>query len=1144
MKKNGIIRAGYLPVLIKLLLMIKLVIILILSTTFQAFAFNGFSQRRINLNIENQSISSILKSIESKYEYTFFYSDALRLNSIRMNLMAKNATIDHVMEHLLKGTQLHYEKVSKGIVVIISDVAIVAPIPIQGRVFDENGAALAGVSIIEKGTPNGTTTAEDGTFSLSVANVNALLEISSTGFLSQTVSVQDNNYKNIVLLRAANKLDEVVVVGYGQQKKANLTGSVSSVNIADITKGRPITNLSRGLAGLAAGVHVNSANNRPGNDNANILVRGQGTLNNSGPFILIDGVEGNISTVNPEDIETISILKDASSSAIYGSRAANGVILITTKQGRNKPVSFSYNGFFSSESVANTIEPVSNYADYMLLMNEGFTNSGQPKRFSQDMIDKWRSAEGTESEQLQYPNTDWRKAVLRTANATTHNISASGGSEKLSFFSSFRYNNNPGVIEKAGVKRYDFRTNINAKISNWLALGTMLNGSLANLDYGSQNLNALFQYAAGSNPGYVLRSPDGRYGAVSNVEDNAQSNNVLWTMNNTIGEDKIYNASTRFYTVLSPVKGLTINSSFTYRLGMEKRWGKPAFLDRWNFLTNSISTVGAGRTYLNFYDNQTAQQFMDVSATYQKRFLENLDMKVMAGASQEQYRYQSSWGDKQDLIDPSLSVFDGATGPATLSGNKTEWAMRSYFGRLNLGWADKYLAEFNLRSDGSSRFLGKNRWGYFPSASVGWRIDQESFMKPIVDGNLLNSVKIRASYGSLGNNAVGDYEAQSVYGIVAVNPYNLQLITNSANYVLNGVLQPGLAKLAIANAVLTWERTILTDIGVDFGMFNNRLSGVVDYFHKKTVDILIDLPAPLVHGTAALPKQNAGTVLNKGLEISLEWKDQLKTDLSYYVRGNVSFIKNKVLKFKGQDYNIVSNGIIQEGLPIQAQYLRIVDRIVQTPGDLALVQKMIDNNPNAFPQGRPELGDLLYKDLTGDGIINDDDRQAVGHGPNPTLLYGASLGVEFKGFDLAALIQGVSGIKVFYNDEYYTSNVRYGYQINRQIADGRWYPGIETTAKYPRFLDVSNTKNIQPSDMWLVDKSYLKIRNIQLGYTLPRGVLSRAGLKTFRIYGSLENFFTFTNFPGIDPEVTGVPGVTGINYPSMRQVVLGVNLSF
>ena len=1071
--------------------------------------------------LDGGSLKSAFDQIERQTPFRFAYVEKQIENYSKLQLTPGKRTLDALLSDLFLQTKLDYTVKGNMIVVVENPekeiVSILAaPIRISGTIVNENGEPMEGVSIVVKGSSAGTTTNVEGKFALDVPAQNAVLEITRVGYLAKEVIVSSAEPLTIVLQSAKGAMEEVVVVGYGTQRRVNLTGSVSSVNMADVTKGRPVTNLSRGLAGLAAGVYVSAASNRPSSDNASILVRGQGTLNNSAPFVVIDGMEGNISSVNPEDIETISILKDAASSSIYGSRAANGVILITTKKGRSGRVQFNYNGYMSLETVANTIEPVSNYADYMGLVNEGLKNANQRAPFSQASIDVWRQNEG--GDQLLYPNVDWRKEVFRTAKSHMHNISASGGSDKITFFSSFKYSDNPGIIEKAGVTRYDLRTNLEAKIKDWLSLGTNLSGGTSNIGLGSFSLDDLFTYAGASTPGMVLRAPDGRYGAVNNSEDDPQANNVLHRLNNLTGEYKKYNANTRFYGILRPFKGFVINSSFNYRLSTERRWNKPVFIDRWNFLTNTIAINGTGRSSITNVTAQSDQYFMDISGTFEKKFFNDLNMKVMAGASQEQFIYQTNGITRMDLIDPSLEVIDAAIGESSSSGSKYDWAMRSYFGRLNLNWAEKYLAEFNLRTDGSSRFLRDNRWGYFPSVSVGWRINRD--------------IKLRGSYGSLGNNSVGNYDALSVYSL--------------ANYVLNGAVQQGLSKLSIANASLTWEKTVMANIGLDLGLLNNRLAANIDVFNKKTLGILIDLPAPLVHGTSSIPKQNSATVVNNGVELALEWKDKIG-EISYFVKGNLSYIKNKVIKYKGQNYTLIGTGMIKEGLPIQVQYLRVADRIIQTDDDLALVQKIIDNAPidaatglkkNPFAYGTPVKGDLLYKDLNGDGLINDEDRTTFGNGPNPKYLYGFSLGIEFKGFDFSALIQGVSGIKMYYNDLYYNTYVRWGYQINKEIADGRWYDGRTTPATYPRLLDYANTKNSIANTFWLVDKSYLKIRNIQLGYTIPKKIMNRTGINGLRIYGSLENFFTFTKYPGIDPEVSGM------NYPSMKQAVFGINFSF
>jgi TonB-linked SusC/RagA family outer membrane protein len=1005
---------------------------------------------------------------------------------------------------------------------------------ISGIVTDVQGEPVIGANVIEQGTVNGTITGVDGRFVLSVPP-NATIIVSYLGYIEQKIAVGGQSSFTIKLIEDSQNLEEVVVVAYGTQKKVNLSGSVASVNMTELTDSRPITNISNGLAGMAAGVHVTSGSNRPGNDNSSILVRGQGTLNNSAPLVIIDGMEGNINSVNPQDIESLSVLKDAASAAIYGSRAANGVILITTKQGKSGKTKIEYSGYVSFESIGRTMTPVSNYANYMELVNEGYLNSNQPAPFRKETIDLWRANEN--GDQLKYPNTNWIDATFTTSVSTNHTVSLSGGTEKVRFYTAFGYMNDPGVMDNSGFSKYNLRGNLEADMKPWLKVGTNLSGYISNTQPGTDRIDNMFTFGSATTPGMVFRAPDGRYGAMNNLEDDAQSgnNNPLYRLNSIYGKLTKKNTKARIFATLLPFKGFSLTGSYSYENVDEQQEFKPLFLDLWNFQDNTITSKGEGRTSISNKNIKQERNFMDLVARYENSF-NKLDLNVMVAASQEQYGWQWFDASKLDLIDPGLGVINGAVGDATAGGTRVEWAMRSFFGRVNLGWDNKYLLEINMRADASSRFLPDERWGYFPSVSAAWRIDQEEFMASCT--SWLSNLKLRGSYGALGNNAVGG-EDQNLGNYSALSTYG------TSNYILNNALAMGLSQTAIANAALTWETTKISNIGVDFGVINNKLTGTIDGFYKKTDGILIDLPTPAVHGNASIPKQNSAVVINKGIELALGWRDRIG-DFSYSVNGNITWLKNKVTRFKGEEYSLNGAKIIKEGLPINAQYVLLVDRIVQTDEDVAFVQKMIENAPkdeagkqkNPFAAyGKPEKGDLLYKDVNGDGIINDDDRTIVGRGPNPNFTYGLNLTAAYKGFDFSVLFQGVNGIKMVYNDTYFTPTVRLGYQLNQDIVNGRWTEG-RTDATYPRLLQSTNTKNTRNSDLWVQNKSYLKIKNIQLGYTLPKSWLSGIDIERVRIYGSLENFFTFTDYKGLDPEVEK------INYPTMRQAVIGLNVSF
>lgn len=1097
---------------------------------------------RISLSMKNATIEDVLNKIEENSEFYFLYNSKLVNVDRIVNINAKNKSIESVLKDLFKSTDVEYRLDEKQIILskkTESQVGVQKSKKLTGVILDQTGEPIIGANVSVKGTTIGTITDIDGKYTLDVPE-NAIIQISYIGYITQTISSENKSTLDARLVEDTQKLDEVVVVGYATQKKVNLTGSVSAVKMDELVSSRPITNMSNALQGVAAGVYISSSGSAPGNDNGSIMVRGQGTLNDSAPLIIIDGVEGSMNNLNPQDVESISVLKDAASASIYGSRAANGVVLITTKSGKAGAVKVNYNGYVSFESInkiGESFNTLSDYATYMEIQNESMRNVGQTPRFSQESIDKWRAAskdpngltENGVPNWLAYPNTDWVEELYKTGVSTNHSLSISGGTEKIKFYTSFGYVKNPGIVENAGYERFNARGNMEATIKPWISLGANFSGYIGTYDAFSDKVKDLG--AINSVPGQVLRSPDGRYGAPQNPEDNPQAGNVLQALHSTKSDWNKKNMNTRFFGTIRPFEGLSITGSLTYDNLNEKKSSQPVFLDGWNFQTNTVTMARTGQTQLTKYFNEETRLFMDAVARYDKKFIEKLTVNILAGASQENYKREYLTTSKLDLIDNSLSVPDAAIGEASTSGNGTEWVMRSYFGRINLNWEDKYLLEANLRADGSSRFLAEKRWGYFPSVSAAWRMDQEAFMENF--STWLSLLKVRGSYGSLGNNGgtgVGNYDAISTYA--------------TQNYILNNGLSMGMAQTAIANANLTWETTYITDIGVDFGFLNSRLTGTADYFKKRTDNILIDLPAPSVHGNASIPKQNSAEVVNEGLELSLGWQDHIN-DFSYHINGNFTWLKNEVTRFKGDEKALNGAKMIMEGYPINVQYVRIVDRIIQTDEDLAIVQKMLDNAPldengnpkKVFSSGTPGKGDLLYKDLNNDGLVNDDDRTTVGTGPTPKFTYGLNMGASWKGFDLSIFFQGMAGVKMFFMDNTYRPVTGYGWAMNKTIAEGRWYEG-RTDAIYPRVMDTSDNRNGLASDFWVQNKSYFKIKNIQLGYNLPKKWMNQINIDNIRIYGSLENFFTFTSYKGPDPETEGS------KYPSMKQAVLGLNIAF
>lgn len=450
--------------------------------------------------------------------------------------------------------------------------------------------------------------------------------------------------------------------------------------------------------------------------------------------------------------------------------------------------------------------------------------------------------------------------------------------------------------------------------------------------------------------------------------------------------------------------------------------------------------------------------------------------------------------------------------------------MRSYFGRINLVWDDKYMLEANLRADGSSRFAPNKHWGYFPSVSAGWRISQERFMEDYQDW--LSSLKLRASYGSLGNNA-------------ASNNYMYQSLYATTNYVLGNNVTGGLSQTMLSNTFLTWESTYVTNIGIDYGFFKNRLSGSLEWFNRDTKGILISLPVPLEHGTASVPNQNAGEVNNRGIDLEINWTDQIDK-LTYSVSFNMGFVSNKVTKFQGDIASISSVKKIQEGKPINQYYVLKVDRIVRDQSDLDYVQSLVDKNPNYFATyQRPELGDFLFADTNGDGDLNADDRAEIGHGDSPRLTYGINLGLSWKNLDFSMLLQGVGDYEVYYNNQAFRFTTVMGQSLIKDITDNAWTPENPYKSKYPILRNSANSKNNTPSDAFIHNAAYLRCKNIQLGYTIPKNISQKFFVESLKIYTSIDNLFTITSFPGLDPEIAATVG-----YPAVRQYSLGLNVSF
>ena len=1022
------------------------------------------------------------------------------------------------------------------LLVLSVPAARLAAADIVGSVLDDNGDPVIGASVNVKGNSElAVVTDLDGNFSLAGVPAGATLEISYVGYQPREVAVADGKTMYSITLRPrASQLEEVVVVGYGAQRRVDLTGSVATIG-ADALADRPVTNATNALAGLAPGLTVtNSGGNTPGYESQTIRVRGMGTLNDAAPLVVVDGMTGiAISDLNPQDIESISVLKDAASSAIYGSRAANGVILITTKHGTESAPRLTYSGNVAFETVAKRLNLVTDYADFMEIQNAALIMNGQAPRFSQGKIDEWRNDAGRNP--TVYPNTDWQDHIYRNPSVVqNHNIGITGGGRRVRYNVSLGYVNNPGIIYYTDYSRYQLRSNLDVNIKPWLTVGTNLFGYVDSNNPSSENAAAGGDVIFGSGafntvPGMTLYDPaTGLYGGIQNPEEENVSNfnpyRRQWFYK-TEFPTKTRRGVAKLYARVQPVKGLTVQGSYTYNYWTRRVEQHLTDRDLYRFTADGpvLLREGVVRTYIRRYNYANTYRSSDITASYSFN-ISKLEGSVLAGASQEYNKYENEQFLKYDLIDDQLTSIDAAATNGPIGGNFTEWSMRSYFGRLNLNWDNKYLLEANLRADGSSKFAPGERWGYFPSVSAGWRLSEERFMRGA--SSWLNNLKIRASYGSLGNNATTSY-------------YMYQSLFATANYILNGNIAGGFAQTVLSNPKLSWEKTYMTNVGVDFSMLNSRLSGSIEAYSKDTKGILISLPAPLEHGTATVPNQNAGEVNNKGFEVDLHWADRIGR-VNYNVGFNLGFVNNKVTKFQGDVSSI--NGVykIQEGRPINQLYVVTVDRIVRDQADLDYVQSLVDANPAYFATfQRPELGDFLYADANGDGVLDNDDRVEIGYGALPRLTYGLNLGAEWNGFDFAMFLQGVGDYKVYYNNQAFRFVTVMGQSLNKDITDNAWTPENPYASTYPVLRNNADGRNNIASDAFVHNAAYLRCKNIQLGYTVPQSITRKFFVEKLKVYCSIDNLFTITSFPGLDPEIAA-----GVGYPSIRQYSVGLNVSF
>jgi TonB-linked SusC/RagA family outer membrane protein len=1006
-------------------------------------------------------------------------------------------------------------------------------ITVSGQVVDEKGSPIPGATVKVAGTANGVLTDTKGNYKIDVADGNAVLQFSFIGFVSQEITVSDKTKINVVLKEQSSKLNDVVVVGYGTQKRANLTGAVSTVDGDELTK-RPVVSAAAMLQGTMPGVQVVQGSGEPGNEGVSIRIRGNGTFSGAGsdPLVLIDGVPGSFSDINPTDIENVSVLKDAASASIYGSRAGNGVILVTTRQGKSGRMVIQYDGNVGIYKPTKIFDLITNSADYMELYNEARINSGlndpnDPTKlyglYPKDQIDLYRNS----TDRAKYPNADWLGYIFETSPTQNHNLAFNGGNEKTTYNVSLGYVDQNGIMKGFNYKRYSARINLTSKVNNFVKFGTNIllkSGTTESVAGGSKDL---FLSAMSQAPTYEPFLPDGSgrytYKAYDFEYNNKNAVAVL---------DKKFTHNTNDYALNAQgwvevqfAKDLSWYTKGAVNFNMDKYKDFKSTLDEYYYRTGELGTsLDLGRG-LTDQDQQTVYTNLYTYLNYNHNFSGH-NVKAQVGYSVEQSKYTYLQGYRQNFPDESLLELNaGGQDIQRANGTANQWALMSYFGRLNYDYKGRYLLEANLRYDGSSKFSGKNKWGVFPSFSAGWRASEESFFKAL-KLNWVDNLKIRGSWGQLGNqNIVVDGYGQNY-------PYQA-LLNLTGNYSFdNSSLTTGVAQQNLNNPLIKWETITMADIGLDLTLFKN-FSLSVDWYKKRTSDILRKSQVTAIVGLGA-PVINDGIVDNTGIDVGVNYNNTVKegglSGLSYNLGLNLDHFKNKLVKYGQQDiYDYTTN---VNGQPINSFYTLESIGIFQTAQEVASSPKQFNDDTKP--------GDLKYRDVNGDGKVDANDRTLIA-GAYPKLNYSFNLGASFKGFDFSARFQGVYGVKSYVSGWGVTPFVQ-GSPPTKDWYD-RWTPSNPSATMPAIYWGWSAPQKFsRASSYFLQDASYLRLKNVVLGYTLPSKLTKSISIERVRVYFSGDNLFTSTDFKGLDPERYGSGDL--IQYPQNKIYSFGLNVTF
>ena len=970
-------------------------------------------------------------------------------------------------------------------------------ITVQGVVKDQTGETVIGASVMEKGTTNGTITGIDGDFSLNMSP-NGTLVVSFVGYKTQEVQVKGQKQLQVVLSEDAEMPDEVVVIGYGTMKKSDLTGAVSSIGNKDI-KDSPVSNLGQAIQGKISGVQIVDAG-KPG-DNVSIKIRGLGSINNCDPLVVIDGVPTDLglSSLNMADVERLDVLKDASATAIYGSRGANGVVMITTKRGTEGKGKLAVSANYSFQNATN-VPSLLNAAQYAELSNDMMVNSGRNPN------PEWANPSELGA------GTDWMDELLRTGVLQNYTVSYSGGHQTSHYYVSGGFLDQSGIVKSVNYRRFTFQSNSDAQVLKWLKFSNNITFSADTKKSGSYNIGDALKAL----PIYPVKNEDGSWsGPDGNSEWYGSTRNPIGPTELNKSQTDGYNFLANLTAELTFTKWLKFKSTFGYDA---KFWFIDNFTPKYNWKPTPTEETSRYKS-----DNKSFTYLWDNYFLFDHTFAEKHRVGLMAGMSAQWNTNDYLNAQKNVFMFDNVHEMDNGEEMYAIGGNETEWALLFYMARVNYSDEDRYLLTATIRRDGSSRFGKKHRWGTFPSVSVAWRASQEKWFPK---NDYINDLKVRAGYGVTGSQAsVGNYSYLASYN-TSVYPFGI----SSGN-------QTALVSSTLANPYIHWEEVAQTNIGFDASLFNSRVMFSFDAYLKETRDMLVKASIPVTSGfeDTTTTYTNAGKVRNQGIEMSLHTIN-LTGELGWETNLTATYNKNKIKDLNSDVpyyINQINNSyvtMLAKDYPINVFYGYVTDGIFQNQSEV---------NTHAVQPGA-EPGDIRFRDLNNDGVINDSDRTVIGN-PNPSWLFSMNNSLSYKGFELYVFLQGIAGNKIYNANNIDNTGMAAAYNQTTDVLK-RWQ-GEGTSNSMPRAVFGDPNQNTRVSDRFVENGSYLRLKNITLSCTFPKQWLQKAQIENARLSLSCENVATITGYSGFDPEV-GINGIDQNRSPISRTFSLGLNFNF